>query len=122
MVALKHRHFGALLAICALVLSFFGVTQVVSASVPAHADAPACPAPVTNVSDKVTLDWDKAQLVDHTGHEVHAVGDWWDLGVKLPWQTEGRVKAGDRSAPERCACLYGVLPRQCRRRLRNLGH
>ena len=73
MVALKHRHFGALLAICALVLSFFGVTQVVSASVPAHADAPACPAPVTNVSDKVTLDWDKAQLVDHTGHEVHAV-------------------------------------------------
>lgn len=74
MVALKHRHFGALLAICALVLSFFGVTQVVSASVPAHADAPACPAPVTNVSDKVTLDWDKAQLVDHTGHEVHAVG------------------------------------------------
>ena len=22
-------------------------------------------------------------------------GDWWDLGVKLPWQTEGRVKAGD---------------------------
>lgn len=95
MVALKHRHFGALLAICALVLSFFGVTQVVSASVPAHADAPACPAPVTNMSDKVTLDWDKAQLVDHTGHEVHAVGDWWDLGVKLPWQTEGRVKAGD---------------------------
>ena len=95
MVALKHRHFGALLAICALVLSFFGVTQVVSASLPAHADAPACPAPVTNVSDKVTLDWDKAQLVDHTGHEVHAVGDWWDLGVKLPWQTEGRVKAGD---------------------------
>ena len=83
MVALKHRHFGALLAICALVLSFFGVTQIVSASVPAHADAPACPAPVTNVSDKVTLDWDKAQLVDHTGHEVHAVGDWWDLGVNF---------------------------------------
>jgi LPXTG-motif cell wall-anchored protein len=95
MVALKHRHFGALLAICALVLSFFGVTQIVSASVPAHADAPACPAPVMNVSDKVTLDWDNAQLVDHAGHEVHAVGDWWDLGVKLPWQTEGRVKAGD---------------------------
>ena len=37
MVALKHRHFGALLAICALVLSFFGVTQVVSASLPARA-------------------------------------------------------------------------------------
>lgn len=67
MVALKHRHFGALLAVCALVLSFFGVTQIVSASVPAHADAPACPAPVTNVSDKVALDWDNAQLVDHGG-------------------------------------------------------
>ena len=95
MVALKRRHFGALLAIFALALSFFGVTQFVSAQVPAHADNPTCPAPLADVSDKVTLDWDNAQLVDHSGHEVHAVGDWWDLGVKLPWKTEGRVKAGD---------------------------
>ena len=95
MVALKRRHFGALLAIFALVLSFFGVTQFVSVQVPAYADSPTCPAPLADVSDKVTLDWENVQLVDHSGHEVHAVGDWWDLGVKLPWKTEGRVKAGD---------------------------
>ena len=47
------------------------------------------------MSGKVTLDWDNAQLVDHSGRETHAVGDWWDLGIKLPWQTQGRVKAGD---------------------------
>ena len=95
MVASKRRHVGALLAAFVLVLSFFGLTQIFSAQVPAHADTPSCPAAVTNVSDKVALDWDKAQLVDHAGHEVHSVGDWWDLGVKLPWQTQGRVKAGD---------------------------
>lgn len=95
MVASKRRHVGALLAAFVLVLSFFGLTQVLSAPVPARADTPSCPAAVTNVSDKVALDWDKAQLVDHAGHEVHSVGDWWDLGVKLPWQTQGRVKAGD---------------------------
>lgn len=77
MVALKHRHFGALLAVCALVLSFFGVTQIVSASVPAHADAPACPAPVTNVSDKVTLDWDNASLLITRGTR------------STPWETGG---------------------------------
>lgn len=95
MVASKRRHVGALFAAFVLVLSFFGLTQVLSAPAPAHANTPSCPAAVTNVSDKVTLDWDAAQLVDHTGHEVHSVGDWWDLGVKLPWKTQGRVKAGD---------------------------
>ena len=54
-----------------------------------------CPEPTTNVSNKVTLDWDNAQLVDHSGRETTAVGDCWDLGIKLPWKTDGRVKAGD---------------------------
>ena len=54
-----------------------------------------CPEPTTNVSNKVTLDWDNAQLVDHSGRETMSVGDWWDLGIKLPWKTDGRVKAGD---------------------------
>ena len=95
MVALKRRHFGVLLAIFALVLSFFGLAQFVGAQTPASAAPLSCPAPTTDVSDKVTLDWNNAQLVDHSGRETHAVGDWWDLGIKLPWQTEGRVKAGD---------------------------
>ena len=34
-----------------------------------------CPEPTTNVSNKVTLDWDNAQLVDHSGREIMAVGD-----------------------------------------------
>ena len=54
-----------------------------------------CPEPTTNVSNKVTLDWDNAQLVDHSARETTAVGDWWDLGIMLPWKTDGRVKAGD---------------------------
>ena len=95
MVALKRRHFGVLLAIFALVLSFFGLAQFVGAPTPASAAPLSCPAPTTDVSNKVTLDWDNAQLVDHSGRETHAVGDWWDLGIKLPWQTQGRVKAGD---------------------------
>lgn len=95
MVALKRRHFGVLLATFALVLSFFGLAQFVGAQTPASAAPLSCPAPTTDVSDKVTLDWNNAQLVDHSGRETHAVGDWWDLGIKLPWQTEGRVKAGD---------------------------
>lgn len=95
MVALKRRHFGVLLAIFALVLSFFGLAQFVGAQTPASAAPLSCPAPTTDVSNKVTLDWDNAQLVDHSGRETHAVGDWWDLGIKLPWQTQGRVKAGD---------------------------
>ena len=95
MVALKRRHFGVLLAIFALVLSFFGLAQFVGAQIPASAAPLSCPAPTTDVSNKVTLDWDNAQLVDHSGRETHAVGDWWDLGIKLPWQTQGRVKAGD---------------------------
>lgn len=95
MVALKRRHFGVLLAIFALVLSFFGLAQFVGAQTPAFAAPLSCPAPTTDVSNKVTLDWDNAQLVDHSGRETHAVGDWWDLGIKLPWQTQGRVKAGD---------------------------
>ena len=95
MVALKRRHFGVLLATFALVLSFFGLAQFVGAQAPASAAPLSCPAPTTDVSAKVTLDWDNAQLVDHSGRETHAVGDWWDLGIKLPWQTQGRVKAGD---------------------------
>lgn len=95
MVALKRRHFGVLLATFALVLSFFGLAQFVSAQTPASAAPLSCPEPTTDVSGKVTLDWDNAQLVDHSGRETHAVGDWWDLGIKLPWQTQGRVKAGD---------------------------
>ena len=95
MVALKRRHFGVLLATFALVLSFFGLAQFVGAQAPASAAPLSCPEPTTDVSGKVTLDWDNAQLVDHSGRETHAVGDWWDLGIKLPWQTQGRVKAGD---------------------------
>lgn len=95
MVAVKRRHLGAYLAAVALILSFLGFTQFVGAQVPAYADAPACPGAVTNVSDKVTLDWNNAQLVDQSDHEIHSVGDWWDLGVKLPWKSTGHVKAGD---------------------------
>ena len=95
MVALKRRHFGVLLATFALVLSFFGLAQFVGAQAPASAAPLSCPEPTTNVSNKVTLDWDNAQLVDHSGRETTAAGDWWDLGIKLPWKTEGRVKAGD---------------------------
>ena len=118
MVALKRRHLGVLLATFALVLSFFGLAQFVGAQAPAHAAPLSCPAPTTNVSNKVTLDWDNAQLVDHAGRETKAVGDWWDLGIKLPWKTDGRVEGrrllhlrrvdrqrcdgGERSAPERC--------------------
>ena len=95
MVVLKNRHFGVLLATFALVFSFFGLVQFVGAQAPASAAPLSCPEPTTNVSNKVTLDWDNAQLVDHAGRETKAVGDWWDLGIKLPWKTEGRVKAGD---------------------------
>ena len=95
MVALKRRHFGVLLATFALVVSFFGLAQFGGAQAPASAAPLSCPEPTTNVSNKVTLDWDNAQLVDHTGRETKAVGDWWDLGIKLPWKTDGRVKAGD---------------------------
>ena len=95
MVALKRRHFGVLLATFALVLSFFGLAQFVGAQAPASAAPLSCPEPTTNVSNKVTLDWDNAQLVDHSGRETTAVGDCWDLGIKLPWKTDGRVKAGD---------------------------
>ena len=95
MVVLKRRHFGVLLATFALVLSFFGLAQFVGAQAPASAAPLSCPEPTTNVSNKVTLDWDNAQLVDHSGRETTAVGDWWDLGIKLPWKTDGRVKAGD---------------------------
>ena len=95
MVALKRRHFGVLLATFALVMSFFGLAQFVGAQAPASAAPLSCPEPTMDVSDKVTLDWDNVQLVDNSGREIHAVGDWWDLGIKLPWQTQGRVKAGD---------------------------
>ena len=95
MVSLKRRHLGVLPATLALVLSFFGLAQFVGAQAPASAAPLSCPEPTTNVSNKVTLDWDNAQLVDHAGRETTAVGDWWDLGIKLPWKTEGRVKAGD---------------------------
>ena len=58
MVASKRRHVGALLAAFVLVLSFFGLTQVLSAPVPARADTPSCPAAVTNVSwTGIRLSW-----------------------------------------------------------------
>ena len=95
MVTKKRRYLGALLAIVALVLSFLGLAQVVGPQAPAAAAPLSCPDPTTNVSNKVTLDWDNAQLVDDAGRETRAVGDWWGLGIKLPWNTEGRVKAGD---------------------------
>ena len=53
MVASKRRHVGALLAAFVLVLSFFGLTQVLSAPVPRARTRPPRPAAVTNVSDKV---------------------------------------------------------------------
>ena len=95
MVVLKRRHFGVLLATFALVLSFFGLAQFVGAQAPASAAPLSCPEPTMNVSNKVTLDWDNAQLGDHSGRETTAVGDWGDRGIKLPWKTDGRVKAGD---------------------------
>ena len=95
MTALKRRHLGALLATLALALSFFGLSQLIMPGEAAHAAPKTCPDAVTNVSNKVTLDWDKAQLVDNSGRETQAVGDYWDLGLKLPWKTEGAVKAGD---------------------------
>ena len=79
MVALKRRHFGVLLATFALVLSFFGLAQFVGAQAPASAAPLSCPESTTDVSGKVTLDWDNAQLVDHSGRETHAVGDWWAI-------------------------------------------
>ena len=75
MAALKRRHFGVLLATFALVMSFFGLAQFVGAQAPASAAPLSCPEPTTNVSNKVTLDWDNAQLVDHAGRETKAVGD-----------------------------------------------
>ena len=95
MVTQKRRYLGALLAIVALVLSFLGLAQVVGPQAPAAAAPLSCPDPTTNVSNKVTLDWGNAQLVDDAGRETRAVGDWWGIGIKLPWNTEGRVKAGD---------------------------
>ena len=94
MVALKSSRLGALLVAFALVLSFFGALQLLTTGT-ASATALACPAPATNVNDKVDLDWDNLQLVNPQGTQAKTVADLWDLGVKLPWKTKGAVKAGD---------------------------
>lgn len=94
MVALKSSRLGALLVAFALVLSFFGALQLLTTGT-ASATALACPAPATNVNDKVDLDWDNLQLVNPQGTRAKTVADLWDLGVKLPWKTKGAVKAGD---------------------------
>ena len=75
MVTQTRRYLGALLAVFALVLSFLGLAQVVGPQAPAAAAPLSCPDPTTNVSNKVTLDWDNAQLVDDAGRETRAVGD-----------------------------------------------
>ena len=119
MVALKRRHFGVLLATFALVLSFFGLAQFVGAQAPASAAPLSCPEPTTNVSNKVTLDWDNAQLVDHAGRETKAVGDlvgpWHQAAVEDRRPREGRRllhvrrldrqrrDGGERPASERCS-------------------
>ena len=61
----------------------------------ALATAPACPAPTTNVNDKVDLDWDNLQLVNPQGAEAKIIANMRDTGVKLPWKINGAVKAGD---------------------------
>ena len=61
----------------------------------ASATALACPAPTTNVNNKVDLDWDNLQLVNPQGAEAKTIANLWDVGVKLPWKTNGAVKAGD---------------------------
>ena len=94
MVALKSNRLGALLVVFALVLSFFGALQLLTTST-ALATALACPAPATNVNDKVALDGGNLQLVNPKGTQAKTVADLWDLGVKLPWKTKGTVKAGD---------------------------
>lgn len=93
-VALKSSRLGVLLVVFALVLSFFGALQLLTTST-ASATALACPAPATNVNDKVALDGGNLQLVNPQGTQAKTVADLWDLGVKLPWKTKGTVKAGD---------------------------
>ena len=93
-VALKSSRLDALLVVFALVLSFFGALQLLTTST-ASATALACPAPATNVNDKVALDGGNLQLVNPQGTQAKTVADLWDLGVKLPWKTKGTVKAGD---------------------------
>ena len=61
MVALKSSRLSALLVAFALVLSFFGALQLLTTRT-ASATALACPAPTTNVNNKVDLDWDNLQL------------------------------------------------------------
>ena len=66
MVAFKSSRLSALLVAFALVLTFFGALQL-STTGTASATALACPAPTTNVNDKVDLDWDNVQLVNPQG-------------------------------------------------------
>lgn len=94
MVALKSNRLSALLVAFALVLSFFGALQLLTTRM-ASATALACPAPTTNVNNKVDLDWDNLQLVNPQGVEAKTIANLWDIGVKLPWKTNGVVKAGD---------------------------
>ena len=94
MVALKSSRLSALLVAFALVLSFFGALQLLTTRT-ASATALACPAPTTNVNNKVDLDWDNLQLVNPQGAEAKTIANMWDTGVKLPWKINGAVKAGD---------------------------
>ena len=66
MVALKSSRLGALLVAFALLMSFFGALQLLTTRT-ASATALACPAPTTNVNNKVDLDWDNLQLVNPQG-------------------------------------------------------
>ena len=74
-------------------MSFVDALQLLTTRT-ALATAPACPAPTTNVNDKVDLDWDNLQLVNPQGAEAKTIANMWDTGVKLPWKINGAVKAG----------------------------
>ena len=80
MVALKSSRLSALLVAFALVLSFFGALQLLTTRT-ASATALACPAPTTNVNNKVDLDWDNLQLVNPQGAEAKTIANLWDVGV-----------------------------------------
>ena len=100
MVAFKSSRLSALLVAFALVLTFFGALQL-STTGTASATALGCPAPTTNVNDKVDLDWDNVQLVNPQGSQAKTVADLWDLGVKLPWKTRGPSRPATSSPTTR---------------------
>jgi len=73
-VALKSSRIIALLVAFSLVLSFFGAVQLLTTRT-ASATALACPAPTTNVNNKVDLDWDNLQLVNPQGVEAKTIAN-----------------------------------------------